>query len=574
MRTMRLAILVAIAFAACPRALQAVPAQDRETGAITGRVMLDGKPAQGVTVTATQEPRDPSKAIERILKPAAGPRATTDSDGRYTIDNLPLGKYLVRISSKVLIDTTSGENGLEISITDSSTVDKVDFSLVKTGVITGRITDSEGRPVISEQVVLKSPSSGPSPDDVSAIFSMTSDRMYYTDDRGIYRIYGLRPGRYTVSAGRSEDSMFDVLLRRPKRARTYYPGVPDEASAKAVEVTPGSEITGIDIKLGVADKGFVVAGRVLDAEGRGPVGGIVVSYSKAAPATAAGSEPSDQDNDHGSDFSLSGAVTTTNARGEFRFESVAPGSYKVEASSVGDLTGANGFFADPVNFQVQYANVDKLEINIHRGASISGTVTLENPNGPDSLDDAAGLLLLASVSDTSMRPVSQAVARVSGDFSFQMSGLKPGKVKIGALPYGPQRFAVLRVEHNGSPVPDGVPVQANEQVAGLRVILTPANCTIRGRVVYQEDSLRRGSSNIFVSIKASTSSTFYYNPYSNTVADSKGDFVIENLGPGTYDVTAQDEARGALVKQTVTVSSGGTAEVTLVLQAKPKGNDN
>jgi len=76
--------------------------------------------------------------------------------------------------------------------------------------------------------------------------------------------------------------------------------------------------------------------------------------------------------------SLNG-FTMTNARGEFRLESVAPGKFQARANSMGVMEGTTDYYADPVNFEVRAANVENLEIQVHRGASISGVVVVENP---------------------------------------------------------------------------------------------------------------------------------------------------------------------------------------------------
>jgi hypothetical protein len=66
-----------------------------------------------------------------------------------------------------------------------------------------------------------------------------------TDDRGIYRIYGVAPGRYRVSAGVSDDDTYpSIRTGRVSYRRTYYPDAPDAADAKIVEVTAGGEAPG------------------------------------------------------------------------------------------------------------------------------------------------------------------------------------------------------------------------------------------------------------------------------------------------------------------------------------------
>src|SRR4030095_2114329 len=88
-------------------------------------------------------------------------------------------------------------------------------------------------------------------------------------------------GRYLVSAGKDPELMSTFLSQRPKKVHTFYPGVTEEARAKPVQVTAGSEASGVDIQFSGADKGFIVSGRVVDSENKTPIANAMVAYSKA-----------------------------------------------------------------------------------------------------------------------------------------------------------------------------------------------------------------------------------------------------------------------------------------------------
>src|SRR5262249_24032164 len=122
-----------------------------------------------------------------------------------------------------------------------------------------------------------------------------------TDDRGIYRIYGLPPGRYLIDFGVAWDgpdhSNHDIFVARGPYPVTYYPGAPDEAGAKIIEVTPGKEVTGIDISL-TKKSLFKASGTVVDADSGLPITGAVVShwiFSGGYPAGPVGSVHSDSE---------------------------------------------------------------------------------------------------------------------------------------------------------------------------------------------------------------------------------------------------------------------------------------
>src|SRR6185369_8698199 len=109
-------------------------------------------------------------------------------------------------------------------------------SMLPGGVITGKITDADGKPLIDQNVLLSQ---------VDASFEAGGWNSHlHTDDRGIYRAFGLRPGKYKVSVGQDESLPTDP---RPAYRQTFYPSVTDFAKATVIEVTAGSEATNIDI---------------------------------------------------------------------------------------------------------------------------------------------------------------------------------------------------------------------------------------------------------------------------------------------------------------------------------------
>jgi hypothetical protein len=110
----------------------------------------------------------------------------------------------------------------------------IDFALVRGGVITGRVTDPDGKPIINGFVSVTQA------DETGRGFNPGG--LIKTDDRGVCRIYGLPTGRYRVSAGASGKSA-------QKYAVTYHPDVTDQKQATVIEVKEGSEAGDIAIRL-------------------------------------------------------------------------------------------------------------------------------------------------------------------------------------------------------------------------------------------------------------------------------------------------------------------------------------
>ncbi len=578
----RVAMSFALLLSASSLAWSSSQAQDpKEKGTITGRVTLDGKPAQGVIVMATASTSDPARVVERMLKPPGSPKAITDSDGRYRLEGVPAGAHSVTPYAPALVSLGADKLETQVNVTGDATVERIDFALTRGGVISGKITDTEGRPAIAALVSLKPVGNSYNAD----FYSMSRAGMFFTDDRGVYRIFGLPAGRYLVSAGNSDNSPFGPLFTGQSRVRTYYPGVTDEPSAKPVEVAAGAEALGVDIKLGVAARGFVVSGRVVDAQTRKPAGITMVAYGTKAsrPESDKGDDEDEDDDDDDTGFGATGGFTMTNARGEFRFESVAPGSYQATTQSMGELSGATEYYADPADFEVRSSNLDNLEIVVHRGASVSGVVVVENAESPEVREQVAMLSLRANVLDAQGRFFSSGMGRVAADGSFRIGGLKAGKASIstdssGPTPFGRQKFSILRIERKAVEQSDGIVVQPNEQITGVRVIVVQANCVIRGHVSLQGGSLPPNS----VSFASARSTTSALSDADQAFpVDAKGNFVIEGLAPGDFEVEIKCFATDVIeakqlgsAKQSVTVTRGVPAEVNLVLDLSATKRDN
>src|SRR5438045_7997757 len=71
-----------------------------------------------------------------------------------------------------------------------------------------------------------------------------------TDDRGIYRIFGVPPGNYRVAAGQREESNFGSRTERAAYRLTFHPAAADISQASIIEVTEASEATNVDIAVG------------------------------------------------------------------------------------------------------------------------------------------------------------------------------------------------------------------------------------------------------------------------------------------------------------------------------------
>ena len=162
-------------------------------------------------------------------------------------------------------------------------------------------------------------------------------------------------------------------------------------------------------------------------------------------------------------------------------------------------------------------------------------------------------------------------AIVAPDGSFQINGLRPGRVSIEASASAPTyvRPSIARIEHDGIGINQGFDIQ--QSVSGLRVIINNGTGAIRG-TVRLEGGASLADSRIYVNCKREGQ-----RDGTGSVVDARGHFVITNLSPGTYEVTVQVGIglRGSVSsaspqKQLVSVTNGAESEVTFVVDLTPK----
>ena len=225
------------------------------TATVSGLITWKGEPASGVMVILIGRNSIPSNSSAR-----------TDESGRFRFTGVAAGRYSVSALASGYAspeDTSRGLLGKTLNVAEGEKVDNVDFEIKYGGVIAGRITDWRGRPVVEESITLSKRDRNNQPENY---FTYTRNDIHRTDDRGVYRIYGLSEGRYLVSVGYApQPGVVVITSGRSIYPRVFYPNANSESEAKAIEVSEGSEATKVDITVSDPKETRDVSGRVVDA---------------------------------------------------------------------------------------------------------------------------------------------------------------------------------------------------------------------------------------------------------------------------------------------------------------------
>lgn len=518
----------------------------KATGSISGRITIKGKGKGGIVVGLRTGD----------FGPQMGPlfKAVTDQDGIYRITEVPAGNYQVAPVAPALVATdfnSFGQPGKALMLSEGENVEGIDFSMVRGGVITGKVSQADGRPVIEERISITLA------EQTDRQLPMAQSGTTSTDDRGVYRVFGLPAGKYKISIGQGPDNFFAGANQgRPTYERVFYPDVTNPDEAKVVELGEGSEATNIDITVGESLRRFAARGVVVDGETNQPIGNLRFGLQRVVGERNA---------------NFIGLTVLSDRLGEFRFENLTPGKY-----SVFIMPQQNSELRfDPVAFEIVDQDVTGIMLRTSRGASVSGTIMLEGSYDKTVQSKMAQLQLHAYVRSEGISSGWAQSSSINPDGSFRVGGLQAGvaQFQLGAqdrrLLTG---FVLSRIERDGMVLSRGVEIKAGEQISGLRITVVYGTGSIRGTIKVENGPLPTGA-RLMIRLMKPEDPSFMVRPGE---VDARGRFAVEGVPAGSYDLYANSfipgsRARPPSSRQSITVTEGSVTEVELVidLEARP-----
>jgi protocatechuate 3,4-dioxygenase beta subunit len=397
--------------------------------------------------------------------------ATTDAQGRFEFKELAAGRYTINASKGGFValqygQRRPGESGTPLEISDAQIVDKLVVALPRGSVISGRISDEFGEPVANAVVnAMRYGYSGGSRRLLPAGGQNARDT---TDDQGAFRLFGLPPGEYVISANfrGSGGEITDPSGEPSGYAPTYFPGTANISEAQRVRIDVSQEQSSVNFGL-IATKLVRITGTVIDSQG--------------APVTSGGLMLVPADSVRGP-MMLAGGAARLDGAGGFRITDVAPGRYVLQTrTTIGRGRGgaAEGEFAR-LDLAVGAQDLDGIVVVTAPGARVTGQI------GADSAQAATLRPDQIQISARSARPDQMgfagpgAVARVAADATFAIGGLfDPALFGIN----GAQGWSIKQVLFNGQDITD-TPLEfaPGQTIAGVQIVLTDKSTSLSGAV--------------------------------------------------------------------------------------------
>jgi len=524
----------------------------------------------GIVMSAERDPK-PVRRARVTLNGAAlqtGRTAITGDDGGFVFDALPAGQYNVAAAKTGYIAVAYGASGpgragMPVTVT-AGAQHTLTIPLPRAAAITGMLTDTEGQPLPGLQVRALTYR-------ITAPFGErqlveAGHPPVVTDDRGVYRIFGLPAGNYivaarprpglrgyasglrTVSPAELRQALAEVRQPRNRRpaasaastrsippepggsfamASVFFPGTTAAAQARLVSLTAGEERTGTDFQIDYVPVARV-AGSVVAS-----TAGSTRAYVRLIPETDAALVD---------EHAYRGVTTEPN--GAFAFEHVPPGRYVIAARASAD--GSMPLRYDPASalwasteVVVDGREIPDIVLVPAPGLTLEGRIMFQGQRSPPRLADfhSIGLPLRSRLS-----PGGNAVVVVGADGRFTIPSVPAGRYLLEFTPgiRAPIGAWWLKSIAIGGQEALDSPLDLRESIADVTVTFADTASELSGRVV---DSSGDPASYCTVVVFPADRRSWFFN--SRRIAavrpDPQGRYSVRNLPAGDYLIVARTD---------------------------------
>jgi hypothetical protein len=554
-RTIVAAALVALSTAVLA---QQVPVRDASVPAMAGNGLLAG------TVVNDLNGRPLRRASVSISGVESGLRVTavTDDTGSFSFADLPADRYSVTASKPGFVNFTYGAKrpgrpGATLALAGAEQKKDLTLKLQPGGVLTGTIRDSAGEPMPGARVVVLRSSFGF--DTGERTLTVAAGGLgSVSDDRGVYRLYGLPPDDYfvVVTAGeliRSEIEMrettasevdwADRLLHAPAGspmttsaapeqgraidyAPVFFPGVYREDEATLISLKEGEERSGLDVSVRWTPTARI-SGNVVSPDG-------VLPSNMQVTIMAHDTIP-------GVPFSGFGHAQAA-ADGTFSSAGLLPGDYTVAVRPAPDARSGPLTPAMSALFGVAVVAVNGTDttttITLQSGVTVSGRLVFDGDSIKPPADLTKVRVALNAVRTKAPTLVTTPSVNADASGAFTFTGVTPGRYRIIGTASGGWQFRSANAQGRDSA---DFPLEvAGSDVRDVEVAFTDRPTEISGDLL---DAAGHPASDYVIIVFPADKS--FWGPQSrrtvSTRPASDGHFRIPNLPPGEYLIAAVND---------------------------------
>jgi hypothetical protein len=478
-----------------------------ETCRVFGMVvkMADGAPLKNATVRLEND-----SDREHVIA------TKTTADGRFELRNVPSGRYKLKVFRNGYVEKEYGQHnpsdaGATFALSPGQDKHDVLFKLIPAAVIAGRVFDEDGEAVPQAVVVA-----------LHEVYregrrTLTSSGFAQTDDLGQYRLFGLAPGRYYVSAVQREwgevtgDREFTAASAEPGERgyiKTYYPGTPDIGRAAVVAVKEGEEIPGTDIPLKQVAV-YRIRGKVFNAvthKGGSEAYLVLMSRSKRL------------------EWDFGGGEQVHKSDGSFEFPNVVPGAYLLVAY----WSDQGRMYLTQQKLDVGDSDLEGVSVVIGTGATIPGNVRWE---GRPSLEQDE---LSVSIQPAEMSFTWRDPFRVETNQQFTMKEVGDGDYKVSVNGLSKDCY-IKDVVYGEMHSAEGLISVSSGGGEHLEIAISSLGARVQGAVVDNDGLPATG---VWVVAVPDPARRTNFRLFKEQTTDQYGKFDLHGLAPGSYKLFA------------------------------------
>ena len=500
--------------------LAAVRAQSGGSGSIAGRVVdaTSGAPLHRARVEIHVEGHTDIRGL-----------APSDGDGRFLLRALPAGQYRIEVSRRGYGTMAYGARrpyveGRVLALGAGEHITDLTIGLPRLGVIAGTVTGADGEPLAQAFVrALRRQFLRGKP-----IWTQWAGAG--TDDKGRFRLFGVAPGRYVVSATKQFETIpvsnpGDPAAEQNNRlgyATTYAPGTPLRHEARDIVLQPGQTLEGVDIAMQVI--------RPIKL-------GVLAQLPVQLPPPETGETPPDVPPPPGSPNqpivhthltdAPGNSDTMTNMfgwlppGGRYEYPNLQPGKYVLS----GEVTIDGRMY---VARQEVDLSGGELEVTLPFAPAIElrGVLRLEGAGTGAAADHRVFLVS----GDGNVH--AGASAQVQADGSFVLSNVHPGLWDIGVEPLPKGGYLKSMTLGDEDVLRKDMVITAPTS-ARLALVLSAAGAELSGQVE------GAGATTVLLAPQGDNAAVLSF--YAVAGVDEKGAFHFRGLTPGVYKLYAFDD---------------------------------
>ncbi|HZQ93039.1 MAG TPA: carboxypeptidase-like regulatory domain-containing protein [Terriglobales bacterium] len=506
-----------------PAPLTAKPA---ELCTLEGRVLAadTGEPLRKARVIMVREqtltPQTPgtNQAAQRMRQFVA----TTDQEGHFIFKELDSGRYTLSATRNGYAQqyygaTAANRPGTPLTLAPGSNTKDIALRMTRAAVISGRVLDNDGEPLsyVGVQAMQYGYQRGQ---------RMLRPRGYgQTDDRGMYRIHDLPPGKYYVSATYRDPGQVEFVRDGTVSTEadmsyptTYYPATTDAASAQAMLVRAGEEQE-VDFQL-VPQRAVSVRGRVINAATGKPAINSSVFVLPRSSITS------------GFFGNFSSTAYVQNAEGEFQLRGILPGAYVLMTQQMDEGKRYSAY----MNLDVGTQDVEGVQLVLSAGSTIEGQVRIEGPPLPAGRPPVTVLLTQATFLPLSGFGGS---ARVKDDGSFVIENLGQGSYRVNVNNAGETSYLKSVRMGNQDLLDKELVVQTGAKLQPLEIVVSQNAGAVQGAVEDGDHKPWAGAQVVLVPERKNELGRLFASGRS----DQYGHFSVRGITPGKYRVYAFEQ---------------------------------